>query len=320
MSWMRNINRLSKGIQISIPTDEQGMSGRECPNSECLGYFKIEFGTCLEGENLPCYCPYCGHNAGHDQFWTQSQIEYARSVALNEINEALRKDFQTWDRQLRRQTRGSFIKMSVDFQGRKHPIHYYTEDQLETEVVCELCTLHYAIYGVFGCCPDCGVHNSLQILTKNIELVAKQITLAENIEDNEELAGYLVADSLENAVSAFDGFGRETCRVHAAKAADPTQAENLSFQSLIRADSRLYRNFGFKLSDALASSDWDFVIRCFQKRHLLAHRMGVVDQQYLDATGDPNAVVGRKIIVSPDEVRTLANHIQKLGQFMIGHL
>lgn len=296
------------------------MTGRECPNPDCLGYFKIEFGTGLKGDNLPCNCPYCGHQAGHDQFWTQSQIEYARSVALNKINEALRKDFQSWDRQLRRQTRGSLIQMSVDFKGRQHPVHYYAEEQLETDVICELCTLHYSIYGVFGYCPDCGVHNSLQILTKNIELVAKQVKLAEEIEDNEELAGNLIADALENTVSVFDGFGRETCRISATRAANPAQAENLSFQNLIRADTRLNQNFGFRLSDALTQSEWDFVVRCFQKRHLLAHRMGVVDQQYLDSTRDPNAVVGRKIKVDPDEVRDLANHIQRLGQYLIRHL
>ena len=35
-----------------------------------------------------------------------------------------------------------------------HPIRYYREKQLETEVVCNACTLRYVIYGVFGWCPD----------------------------------------------------------------------------------------------------------------------------------------------------------------------
>ena len=31
-----------------------------------------------------------------------------------------------------------------------HPIRQYREKRLETEVVCDRCTLHYAIYGVFA--------------------------------------------------------------------------------------------------------------------------------------------------------------------------
>lgn len=91
---MRHLNRLSKGISISIPTDENGLAGRECPNQDCLGYFKIKFGTGLKGESLPCHCPYCGHTEGHDQFWTQAQKKYVQSIMLNKITQALQKDFQ----------------------------------------------------------------------------------------------------------------------------------------------------------------------------------------------------------------------------------
>ena len=52
--------------------------------------------------------------------------------------------------------------------SRPTPIRYYSEETLETKVVCDECTLRYAIYGVFAFCPDCGKHNSLQILNKNL--------------------------------------------------------------------------------------------------------------------------------------------------------
>ena len=69
-----------------------------------------------------------------------------------------------------------------------HPIRYYREKKLETEVICDACTLRYAIYGVFGWCPDCGVHNSLQILIKNLELANKELALAEAVD--KELADH----------------------------------------------------------------------------------------------------------------------------------
>ena len=88
---MNHLRRLGKGIPIHIPVDEEGFTGRECPHSNCEGYFKIVVGTGLDGENLPCHCPYCGHMAPHDEFWTQEQIQYARSVALREISDAFRR-------------------------------------------------------------------------------------------------------------------------------------------------------------------------------------------------------------------------------------
>jgi hypothetical protein len=32
-------------VNVSIPTDEAGLLGRECPVSDCLGYFKVKPGT-----------------------------------------------------------------------------------------------------------------------------------------------------------------------------------------------------------------------------------------------------------------------------------
>jgi len=32
----RNLKRLEDGIRVSIPTDEDGLVGRECPNPDCL--------------------------------------------------------------------------------------------------------------------------------------------------------------------------------------------------------------------------------------------------------------------------------------------
>ena len=70
-------------ISIAIQRDEDGFVGRECPNPDCEGYFKIVLGTGLKGENLPCHCPYCGHKALHDHFWTKDQIEYITPPCIN---------------------------------------------------------------------------------------------------------------------------------------------------------------------------------------------------------------------------------------------
>jgi Zn ribbon nucleic-acid-binding protein len=315
---MRHLERLGDRIAISIPSDEDGLTGRECPNPECLGHFKIRLGTGLKGEDLPCHCPYCGHTAEHDQFWTQDQIECARSVALNQISRALQQDIREMDRQLRRASCGSFIQLRMEYKGHPHPIHYYQEKRLETKVTCDVCTLEYAIYGVFAYCPDCGTHNSLQILNKNLELAEKQVILASG--EDADFSAYLISDALENAVSAFDGFGRELCAVHAASASNPGRAQSISFQNLARADQRVQELFDISLSGSLDADEWEFVSRCFQKRHVFAHKMGVVDQAYIDASGDTQAVVGRKVSIAPDEVTAFIAHLRRLGAYLFAGL
>ena len=172
-----NLRRLGNHVSIPIPKDEHGYLGRECPNQDCVGYFKIKPGTGLSGEDLPCHCPYCGHKGGQNTFWTSEQIEYAKSVAMRKMADAIFRDLKGLE--FNRPARGPFgigLRLEIK-QGRPVPIRHYRERLLETEVVCDGCTLHYAIYGLFGFCPDCRVHNSLQILSKNLDLVLKQLDL-----------------------------------------------------------------------------------------------------------------------------------------------
>jgi len=80
---MKHLNRIPSSFSISIPPDENGLIGRECPEPKCENYFKIQPGTGLKGEDLRCHCPYCGHAAGQDKFFSKAQVEYAKFVVLN---------------------------------------------------------------------------------------------------------------------------------------------------------------------------------------------------------------------------------------------
>lgn len=312
---MSNLRRLGSRIAVSIPNDADGYLVRECP--KCESYFKVTLGTGITTGEPQCRCPYCGEVGSPDAFWTPGQIEYARSVALNKITGAVLKDLKKLEFTSR--PRGAFgIGFSMKVEGRPHPIRRLHEPTLETEVVCDGCTLRYAIYGVFAYCPDCGRHNSLQILEKNLELAGKQLALAATLDG--DLSAQLVADALENGVSAFDGFGREACRVYSPKASDTAKASAISFQNLAGAQKNVLALFGIDLTTALDAADWTFACRCFQKRHLLAHKMGVVDDAYIKATGDTQATVGRKMPIPSEEVVTLLATVRRLGSYLASEL
>jgi hypothetical protein len=299
---MSNVERLGNQISVAIPRDEEGYIGRECPVGSCLGYFKVMPGTGIQGP-APCYCPYCGHRGGQNTFFTPEQIEYAKSIAIRRVLDAVHEDFKALEFDHR--PSGPFgigISMKVQTSA-PHPIRYYREKQLETKVTCDNCTLKFAIYGVFGWCPDCGTHNSLQILSKNLELARKELALASTVEA--DLAEHLVGDALENVVSTFDGFAREICSQRSA---------DIRFQNLVAARRRVEEAFGFDFADEMSAEAWTSACRTFQKRHLLAHKMGVIDAEYIGRAGDPGAIVGRRVRVTRDEVLEAVSLVEALGR------
>jgi hypothetical protein len=293
---------LGNKVNVPIRPDKDGYLGRECPNPECEEYFKITPGTGIKGP-APCHCPYCGHEGDPQTFWTKQQIEYAKSVVMGKVVEAVRQDLKGLE--FDHKPRGPFgIGFSMKLEpGAPVPIRWYREKNLETEIVCDHCSLRYAIYGVFGWCPDCGIHNSLQILGKNLELAKKKLALAESVE--QELASTVIADALASIVSSFDGFGRELCSDEETKA---------SFQNLEGGRNRVLERYGFDVADAVTDDEWRSATRSFQKRHLLAHRMGVVDEEYIKKACDPSAVVGRKVALTAGEVSFLIGVVEKLGK------
>lgn len=308
-------------IEVRVPKDENGFLGRECPRAECQRYFKIKPGTGLKGTDLPCHCPYCGHTAPHDHFWTQEQLEYARSVAKRELTDVLRRELKKLE--FDHKPRGSFgIGMSMKFKpGSPVAIRYYEEKALETHICCDACTLEYAVYGVFAFCPDCRIHNSLQTLDKNLELVRKQLTVAVSIEEEDPaLRLHLIEDALENCVSCFDGFGRECCRIRATQSSDPEKCKNVSFQNLYVAAKRLRSLFGVDLESTVDPGEWQKAHVAFMRRHLISHRSGVVDEKYLLETGDDPQLLGRRISIEPHDVEDLAKIVRTLGQGLVDML
>ena len=309
---MDHLRKLGNKVSVHIPADGEGFTGRECPNPNCEGYFKIVFGTGLEGEDLPCTCPYCGHTAEQDEYWTREQIEYAKSIALREITNAVYKDLKTLE--FVHEPRGPFgigFSMKVKSEHPK-PIHHYREKKLETDVTCTNCTLRYSVYGVFAFCPDCGQHNSLQIFEMNMEVVRKMLGLAGSTE--QDLSTKLVENALEDCVSAFDGFGRELCRVYVYHASNLVKAKKIRFQNFADARVNVKRAFGIDIAQSCGEEVCHQVVKLFQKRHVIAHKMGVVDQEYVDRTGDTNAIVGRKIVLRILEVQQLADTLRSAAE------
>lgn len=280
-------------VSVDIRPDEEGYLGRECP--ECEKYFKIKPGTGLP-DSTDCYCPYCQCFGSQDEFWTKQQIEYAHSVVLNQVSDEL---FKSMKKMERKPNRNQLISIGITVKGKPSPITYYTEKELEEKLTCTNCTLEYTIYGAFGFCPDCATHNSQQIIEANFDLVQKILNLAQ--EAAPDIKSKLIENALEDCISAFDGFAREHCSNLYAK---------LSFQNISNARDKLYNEHAIDISANLENTEWSFVVNQFQKRHLLAHKMGVVDEEFVKKTRTDHGDIGKKVSITKNDVTNLIYHLK----------
>ena len=139
----------------------------------------------------------------------------------------------------------------------------------------------------------------------------KELELSISVDGS--LADQLVADALENGVSAFDAFGRELFRVNSGLATAPEEVARISCQNLESLKLRVSRLFGIELTAPFADEEWRLRVQGFQKRHLIAHRMGVADQAYITNSGDLGVVVGRKVNLDSKEVSDVLMIVRRLG-------
>lgn len=286
-------------IKLAMQTDEKGLTGRECP--VCKKYFKIKFGTGLKGP-APCHCPYCNHIAPQDQFWTEEQINYAKSVALNYVSNEILKTLKKSEVKAKP---NQFISFEIKVNGKPTPIAYYSERDLEQNGYCKNCTLEYAIYGKFGYCPDCGIHNSHEIFITNMELFKKLLSLSQNSEP--AISKLVIEDALENSISTFDGFCRETLKIKESTL-------NVSFQNIDNARKNLIKKYNFDIAKGINKTDWDKIILAFQKRHLLAHNLGKIDQEFINKTNSDNNLLGKSVIISREEVIEITDFLKKMAE------
>ncbi|MDP9192255.1 MAG: hypothetical protein M3P06_11200 [Acidobacteriota bacterium] len=278
-------------MTITLSPDEDGYLGRQCP--ACAEYFAIREHTSTIS-TVETTCPYCRKAGTDEDFLTSEQREYIESVARAAVARHVARAFSSV---------GKVTLDDADVRTKR-----YTERTLETAITCDHCQQEIRIYGVFATCPSCSAASALVVLRHNLDVTRRALTASPS---DAALSERAHIDALQNLVSAFDAFGRDITSRATNKNGKTGIA--LSFQNLASADQRLRENFHHTLKALLGADEWMFLQRIFQKRHVFAHRMGVADKEYLGATSDPDAIVGRKLALRTPELQRAMTIIEKLA-------
>lgn len=321
----RELERIAATKEVSVPmeADAEGYLDKECPSAECLFGFKVlkdDWRHKVRDEQV--FCPFCGHTAKATSWYSTQQIEAAKKTVVeqmqNRINTAMKRDADAWNR---RQRPGFLsITMKVDSQPRHVFVPPMAAEPMRLKMACTVCGCRYAVIGAAFFCPACG-HNaadvmftqSLQGIRSALDAIPSVRTAIDDRDTAETTVRLLVENGLQNAITAFQRYAEA---LYAMKFPGLPAPRRNAFQNLGEGSTLWQNAAGKQYSDYLDTTELAALTRNFQQRHLLAHRQGLVDADYIARSGDRSYREGQRLVVREPAVRECVALIEKLGKAM----
>jgi uncharacterized Zn finger protein (UPF0148 family) len=324
---IRELKDLEKGVRIDIkmPIDDEGYLDRKCSHRECQQEFKVLMADWKEKvPDEKAYCPICGHSDKSGEWNTSEQQKYIADYAKNYLRNRLNKAFSSSAQKFNQsQRRNGWITMKMEYKPGTSliVIPCTVAELMQQKFCCENCGCRYSSIGSSFFCPACG-HNSVEKdFQKTIESVEKALNAIEVIQQTliehqgKDVARDTVRQIIETSLVKLTGsFQRlmESLFNKLLAAKQIKQRQNV-FQNLDES-SDLWLCAGCKrYEDILDKREWFNLKRMFQQRHLVSHCDGIINQRYIDKTGDATYKIGQRLVVTPESVLGLADTVKKLA-------
>jgi hypothetical protein len=312
-----------KHFSIPILPDQDGYIDKECPDEKCMFQFKVhdEDWTDLF-ENEKVFCPMCRHEANSKSWFTTEQInqgqQKVREHFVARISNALHEDARNFNA---RQSRNSFLKMSMRFTGSHGPDYILplrSKEEMELKIQCQECNARYAVIGSAFFCPCCG-HNSVEetfenavkkIVAKidNLDIVKEALVSSVGKDAAEITCRSLIETGLNDCVVAFQRYSEITF----LKKGKGIKIRMNAFQNLNAGAALWLQAIGKTYTDWVTSSELQDLKVLFQKRHLLAHTEGFVDLKYIAESDDKSYKAGQRIVVRTNDVIHCLEIVKKI--------
>lgn len=278
-----------KRFEVPVQPDDEGFIDLECPKKECLLEFKIHSDNASElFHRKLIYCPRCKNKSRGDQYYPSALLNQTREQLVKHLRSAL-------------------------FEGRRMPktlIPFESKESWRQKIECEECHTKYSVIGVAFFCPFCG-HNSvdrsfedsMKIIQIKVNFNAdktKAISLGLNDDDVEMVVKTLTETCLTDCVTAFEDYCKYYYKIKSGE--DPKR--NI-FQRIHDGSKQWKSLLLVGYEDWISTKDLTLLTKLFQQRHLFIHNKGVVDQEYIDKSGDKNYTIGQRIVVMKTEINKL---------------
>lgn len=309
-------------IPIKLLSDEKGYLDRECPNDNCLYTFKINMQDWSDKlSDKEVHCPMCGHIDTPDKWWTQKQLEDMREIAINYAKDMIYDKLDDAFGSLAKSTkRNKYVKITYKPSKRiaftNNPIGQ--SEEWETDILCEACGTRYSVIGSAYFCPYCGYNSAVSVFDDSLDSIEKMLSSLEEMKDlltksygrdkAETICRGLLESSLGDIVSAFQKFAE--C-IYKTKSSTPVRVND--FQ-IVEKGSQLFNvAVGRGYDEWLNDNELKQMNLLFQRRHIIEHNGGLVDERYINQSKDKTYVIGQHIIVHKKDALELLAIIKKLS-------
>ena len=277
-------------VPAFLPTDKTGLWGRRCPN--CNGYFRTD------GIREQMGCAYCGCHAPAAAFTTENQHEF--------LNAQRRLWLTAFDG-------GKEVIIDLDTIASElpanRPVWTPSEHKQQFQFRCERCRTLTDILGEYALCPACRRRNNLAVVSAHLEALDAEFNSARSkLQDRHERERKWES-LLPRYVSTWEAMANDLQKQLSLLPMTPKRRKelaSLSFQQAEEANQSLEEWFGIDFLMDLKEEDRRFLTRIFNRRHLLVHKAGRVDEEYLRKTGDESVKLHQRIRVRSTEIARLS--------------
>ena len=307
-------------VAVSVEVDDDGYFDRQCHKPDCMFQFKVHLEDWEEKVGDEAVCPLCGHFANSAEWSTPEQTDHFRSIATahfgKPIGRAMRRDADRWNRT---QPRNSFIKITMRVEGRPLEVSLppAAAEPMRLKIECSECDCRYAVIGAAFFCPACGNSDAEVVSFLALSGIRGSIGALVEIRDAisdpdtaENMVRSVIENGLQNTVTAFQRY------VEALYSQFELQSKprRNAFQSLGEGSKLWRKATGKHYSDYLEPNEMATLRRAFQQRHLLAHTQGIVDQDYIDLSGDTSHQLGERLSIREGAVLNFLGVVEKLAE------
>lgn len=305
---------------VSIPIDEDGFFGRDCP--ACAQHFRMAH---EDYEALPddvqLWCVYCGHADDHSEFITAQQQERVMRAAGDYAQQLVGNMLDRTFGNMARRTRSSGVK--ITYRSRPfypQPLPGIEEDRLVRERSCVTCAIRYAVFGEHRYCPVCGLLPPLIAALDSLDAERKRLQVLTDLPDDVQgplrESGVLhrtYVDTIENIVGTVEVVADRVFRgvVPEPDASAALKGKGKIFQRLDDLADLYMTHVHINLRHELGPR-WNDLLRAWATRHVFTHCDGVVDEKYLAAVPGTGLRVGQRVQIREADAQAALNDAELL--------
>ena len=304
---------------LTLITDKNGYLDRQCP--KCENIFKIDAedweNKIYKIPNSQMYCPRCKCVAPL-VFWnTKKQFKKIKKQIENSLSNYFNKNLDDYIKGIKNNinevvnTPIQSLLFENTFIG--------STNELYSNYTCKECGTKYSVIGSAFFCPCCGNISITDIFEETLKNIEKRLKFLPNIKSlliqlmDKDFAENTNRDMTENClkdvVSAFQMLASEIY----VKLNGKLDGKN-DFQNISKGSELLKKQCRYGYENWLNEDELKELNIFFQKRHLIVHTNGIINEKYITKSGDATYKVSQRLVIKEQDVLRLISIVKKLGE------